>query len=443
MATRFADKSFWLSSSPYAPTPALEGTLDVDVAVVGGGYTGLTTAFFTKQAAPELRVALLEAEVIGFGASGRNGGFAMTKVGMMPSVTAWRFGKRRAREAHEYGVRSERLVHDCVHDLGLACDYERPGFLWVATSDRYRRRLEKEIEFVQALGITGVELLDEHQLRERVRSPLYVGSAWWEPDSGILNPAKLAWSWKDRIVERGVDVHESTPVTGIERRDGRVVLTTPAGTVRAWKVVLATNAWSHLLPGLESKQVPVWTYIVLTEPLSDDQLEPIWSHRESVEDFRDLVHYYRLTADNRILFGGRDVTLSRGRDMDRDDDAIIYEKLRGDLKATFPSLSGVRFTHAWGGPVSATLDLFPALGYLGGRDIAYAIGCVGHGVAMCHLHGQTLRDLILERDTDLTGTFFVNRRVVPFPPEPLRHAVMDGIVGFMRWEDRRYDVLSP
>lgn len=192
-------------------------------------------------------------------------------------------------------------------------------------------------------------------------------------------------------------MRESTPVTGIERRDGRVVLTTPTGTVRAWKVVLATNAWSHLLPGLESKQVPVWTYIVLTEPLSDDRLEPIWSRRESVEDFRDLVHNYRLTADNRILFGGRDVTLSRGRDMDRDDDASIYEKLRGDLKATFPSLSGVRFTHAWGGPVSATLDLFPALGCLGGRDIAYAIGCVGHGVAMCHLHGQTLRDLILER----------------------------------------------
>ena len=443
MAARFADKSFWLSSAPYEPGAALEGTLDVDVAVVGGGYTGLTTAYFTKEADPGLRVALLEAEVVGFGASGRNGGFAMTKVGMTPSVTAYRFGKRRALETHEYGARAERLVHELVHDLALDCDYERPGFLWVATSDRYRRRLEKEIELVQGLGAKEVERLDEDQLRERVRSPLYVGGAWWEPHSGILNPAKLAWAWKDRIVESGVDVRESTPVTGIERRDGRVLLSTPKGTVRAWKVVLATNAWSHLLPGLESKQVPVWTYIVLTEPLAEEQLEPIWSHRESIEDSRDLVHYYRLTADNRILFGGRDVTLARGREMNHDDDPVIYEKLRADLRATFPSLSGVRFTHASGGPLSATLDLFPALGYLGGRDVAYAIGCVGHGVAMCHLHGQTLRDLVLERDTDLTRSFFVNRRVIPLPPEPLKRAVLEGIVRFMRWEDRRYDVLPP
>ena len=182
---------------------------------------------------------------------------------------------------------------------------------------------------------------------------------------------------------------------------------------------------------------------MLTEPLTDDQLEPIWSRRESVEDSRDLVHYYRLTADNRIVFGGRDVGLARGREMDRDDDPAIYEKLRADLRATFPSLAGVRFTHAWGGPVSATLDLFPALGYLGGRDVMYAIGCVGHGVAMCHLHGQTLRDLVLERDTDLTRSFFVNRRVIPFPPDPLKRAVLEGIAGFMRWEDRRYDVLPP
>lgn len=437
----FADKSYWLSTRDYEPSPPLAEPIDVDVAVVGGGYTGLMTAWFAKQADPRLRIALLEAEVVGFGASGRNCGFSMTKIGMTHSVTALRFGKRRAREAHDYAVRAEQLVADLVADQAIDCDYERPGFLMVATSDKHAERMAVEYELVQKLGIPGIEWLDEPAARARVDSPLYVGGAWWEPRSGILNPAKLAWGWKERLVERGVEVYERTPVTGIERRDGRHVLTTPGGAVRAWKVALATNAWSHLLPGLGAKQIPVWTYIVLTEPLSEELLAGFWHNRESIEDYRDLVHYYRLTADNRIAFGGRDISLGDFRSMEHDRDEAIFAKLRDDLRATFPTLRDVGFTHAWGGPVSATLDMFPALGQLGGRDLVYAMGCVGHGVSLCHLHGNTLADLLLERDTELTQSFFVNRRVPPFPPGAGGRLVSEAVVAFLRWEDRRYDVL--
>ncbi len=438
----FAEKSYWLTTRPYEPGSPLEGEVDVDVAIVGGGFTGLSTAHFLKEAAPHLRVAVLEAEVVGFGASGRNGGFSMTKIGMMHSLTALRFGKARAVEAHEYADRAVSLVHSLVGDLGLDCDYEHNGFLWVATSEKFRRRLEKELHLVHRLGIEGVHHIDAGELHKRVQSPLYVGGAWWEPNCGILNPAKLAWSWRDVVTAQGVDVFERTPVTEIARGGGRSLLTTAAGRVRAEKVVYATNAWSHLFAPMQSKQVPVWTYIVLTEPLTDAQRDAVgWQGREGIEDFRDLVHYYRQTVDGRIVWGGRDVGLTRGSDMDRDRDEDVFAALRSDLVATFPALDGIGFTHAWGGPVSAPLDLFPVIGHAGGKDHVYVLGCVGHGVSVTHLHGQTVTDLLLERDTDLANTFFVDRRVIPFPPEPLRHHVMNGIAGFMRWEDRRYDVV--
>jgi glycine/D-amino acid oxidase-like deaminating enzyme len=334
------------------------------------------------------------------------------------------------------------LLHGLVEDLGLGCDYEHTGFLWVATSPKYSQRLLKEIALVHRLGITGVNLIDHADLMSRVNSPSYTGPAWWEPNTGILNPAKLSRAWGAELDKAGVAIYEHTPVTSVEPGTSQQVLRTPNGTVRAGKVVLATNAWSHEFAPLAHKQVPVWTYIVLTEPLTDVQLDSIgWRGREGVEDFRDLVHYYRLTADNRLLIGGRDVGLGDGRTMDFDNSPATWEALRNDVRVMFPGLHDVRFSHAWGGPVSATLDMFPAIGFAGSPNIVYSMGCVGHGVSTTHLNGQTIRDLVLECDTDLTDVFFVNRRVVPFPPGGIGHRVAQGIAGVLRWEDRRHDVL--
>lgn len=440
--TEPADTSYWLSGRPSRPNPAVSGSTRLDVAVVGGGFTGLTTATFLRQADPSLRVGVLESDVVGFGASGRNAGFSMTKIGMLASLTKLRFGRLRAIEAHEYADRAVSLVRNLVEELSLDCDYEHPGLLTVATSPPYARRLDKELQVADELGLRGVERLDGSELARRVRSPLYVGDAWWEANCGILDPAKLIWSWQAVAQAAGVEVYENTPVTAVTRVGSGSLLATPTGNVRADKVVFATNAWSHQFPSLRSVQVPVWTYIVLTEPLSAGQLATIgWEGREGIEDFRDLVHYYRLTADNRLVFGGRDVGLWDGASMRHDRNEAVFARLRDDLHRTFPSLRDVAVTHSWGGPVSATLDLFPALGYAGGRDWVYSVGCVGHGVSITHLNGQTIRDLVLERDTDLTETFFVNRRTVPFPPGRLVRPVIGGIAAFMRWEDRRLDVL--
>lgn len=435
----FAAKSWWMTTRPYRPGPALQGDLEVDVAIVGAGFTGLASAWFLKQDEPGLRVALLESEVVGFGASGRNGGFNMTLFGLTLGITALRFGKARAREAQLYMERAVDTLRDLVRDLRLDCDYEHPGFLRVATSEKYRARILHEIDLAHRLGLGGIEWIDAGRLREEVRSPLYLG-AWWEPRCGILNPAKLAWSWKETVERAGVRVFERTPVRELEREGGRLRLATPGGTVRADKVVLATNAWSHFFPRLRRKQLPAWTHVVLTEPLTEAQFREIgWTHRQGIEDARDLVHYYRLTADNRLLMGGRDVSPPRGRDMDRDLNPEIFAGLERDVVEIFPALRGIRFADRWGGPVSVPLDMAPALGYAGDRNVVYSLGCVGHGVSLTHLNGRTVADLVLERKTDLTEVFFVNRRTIPWPPQPLQGMLVKGILGFMRWEDRRDD----
>jgi glycine/D-amino acid oxidase-like deaminating enzyme len=435
----FQPKSHWMKTREYVPGDTLREDIDVDVAIVGGGFTGLSTAYHLKKAEPTMRIALLEREIIGYGASGRNGGFNMTLFGLTLSITALRFGKAKAKQAHHYMERAVDLLRDLVGELDLDCDYEHPGFLRVATSEKYKSRILHEIELAHKLGLEGIEWMGKDQVQKEVRSPMYLG-AWWEPRCGILNPAKLSWSWAEVLRPMGIEIYEQTPVLEISRGSQKITLSTPSGKVRAEKVVFATNAWSHFFPELKRKQLPVWTHIVITEPLSDTQYREIgWQNRQGIEDARNLVHYYRLTADNRIVMGGRDVSLSKGFDMDKDTNEEIFEGLRNDVHEIFPPLRDIGFTDAWGGPVSVPIDMAPALGYLGDKRAVYSLGCVGHGVSLTHLNGQTVRDLVLERQTDLTDVFFVNRTTIPWPPEPLRSMTMKAILGYMHIEDRFYD----
>jgi glycine/D-amino acid oxidase-like deaminating enzyme len=435
----FKQKSYWMTTRDYAPGDPLQGDIDVDVAIVGGGFTGLSSAYHIKKAEPNLKVALLESAVLGFGASGRNGGFNMTLFGLTLSITALRFSKQKAKEAHHYMERAVDYLRDLVAELGLDCDYEHPGFLRVATSEKYKKRILHEIELAHKLGLEGIEWLDETQTREQVQSPLYRG-AWWEPRCGILNPAKLAWGWADVIRPLGVEVYENSPVAEIVRENGKLCLNSPLGKVRADKVVMATNAWSHFFKELKRKQVPVWTHIVLTEPLTEAHFKEIgWQNRQGIEDARNLVHYYRLTVDNRLVMGGRDVSLSYGRDMDQDLNPVTFGSLKNDVRELFPALRDIQFTHEWGGPVSVPLDMAPAIGFAGDKNVVYSLGTVGHGVSMTQLNGRTVADLILEKQSDLTDVFFVNRRTIPWPPEPLRNVAVKAIRGYMHWEDKLYD----
>jgi glycine/D-amino acid oxidase-like deaminating enzyme len=294
------------------------------------------------------------------------------------------------------------------------------------------------MEILMEMGIEGLEWWEAERLREEVDSPLFLG-ACWEPRSGLLNPAKHVRELKRIAKEAGATIYEETPVLEV-KRDEKFIITTPEGKVVADKLVFATNAWSHLIPQLRRKQVPAFTHMVITEPLSEDQLDTIgWQNRQGIEDARNLMHYFRLTADNRIAMGGRDVSIAYGSDMDRDLNQKVFKDLERDVVQLFPGLEGVQFIDRWGGPVSVAMDMAPAVGFVGDQRVVYSLGYVGHGVSMAQLNGRTIADLILERDTDLTQVWFVGRRTIPWPPEPFRFVVSQAIRGYLRVEDAFYE----
>jgi glycine/D-amino acid oxidase-like deaminating enzyme len=435
----YNQKSYWLNTyGPYTPNDPLRGDLTVDVAIIGGGYTGLATAYFLKRAEPTMRVAVLEGEVVGYGASGRNGGFAMTLFGLEPAVTAALFGNQRTAEAHRYCERSVDLVRDLIREHAMQSDFEYTGFLRLATRPGFVKRIQHDLEILTGQGITGIEWIDQAAARAEINSPIVLG-AWWEPRCGILNPAKHVRELKRVAQEAGAMVYEQSPALEIKRGD-KFTLRAPQGTVSAEKIVFATNAYSHLIPELKRKQVPAFTHMVITEALTREQLDSIgWQNRSGLEDARNLVHYLRLTVDNRIAIGGSDVTISYGRDMNRDLNEKTFRQLEQDTVTLFPSLKDVKFVYRWGGPVSVPVDMAPAIGQVGDARAWYSLGCVGHGVAPTHLNGQTLADLLLEKKTDLTSIWFVNRRTIPWPPEPLRWAASQAILGYMHAEDWWYE----
>ena len=439
MSVDYTQKSYWLNTyGPYIPNEPVVGSVTVDVAIIGGGFTGLSTAYFLRKAEPTMNVAVLEGEVIGFGASGRNGGFAMTLFGLEPAVTSMLFGQQRTVEAHRYCERSVDLVRDLIHEHNIQSDFEYTGFLRLATTPGYVKRIQHDIELLTSYGITGIEWIDREKARVEVNSPLVLG-AWNEARCGILNPVKQVRELKRIAQEVGAVVYEQSPVTEIQRGK-KFILKTPKGIVNAEKIVFATNAYSHLIPEIRNKQVPAFTHMVITEPLTKDQLDSIgWKHRQGLEDARNLVHYLRLTTDNRIAMGGSNVTISYGRDMERDMNEKTFQQLEKDTVELFPGLSEVKFSFRWGGPVSVTLQMAPAIGMVGDQRAWYSLGCVGHGVAPTHLNGQTLCDLLLERKTDLSSVWFVERKPISWPPEPLRWVASQALLGYLHAEDWWYE----
>ena len=435
----YSDKSFWLATyGDYLPNPPLQGDMKVDIAIIGGGFTGLSTAYNLRKEAPGLSVAVLEAEVVGFGASGRNGGFSMTLFGLEPSVTKFLFDHQRTIEAHRYMERAVDYVDELVKEHNLQSEYWFPGFLRAATTPGYVKRIQHDLELLTSMGITGITWIEAPEIRNEVNSPRFLGG-WWEPRSGLLNPAKHVRELKRIAVQFGAKVYEDTPVLEIQR-DTDFILTTRQGKITAKKVIFATNAYSHLIPQLKRKQVPAFTHMIVTEPLSQAQLEPIgWKNRQGVEDARNLVHYFRLTIDNRLTIGGSDVSLAYGGDMEHDLNPQTFTTLEQDIHWLFPHLKGIQITHRWGGPVSVPVQMAPAIGFLGDERAIYSLGCVGHGVSMTHLNGRTLSDLALERKTDLTDVWFVNRHMIPWPPEPICIAASHVIRGYLRFEDRLFE----
>jgi glycine/D-amino acid oxidase-like deaminating enzyme len=427
-------RSLWLDSSgPYEALPSLEGDRTVDVAIIGGGFTGLTTAYELRRADPGLRVAVLEAREIGYGSSGRNGSFAMTVVGLGFGATAKLRGRTFLRRAHRYMMHAVDALDALIDAERLDCDRLRPGFLRVATTPSYVETLKRDVELMRALGFDDIHWVERDEVRARVNSPHHLG-AIWEPRLVLVHPAKLVRAERDMALRAGAEVYENSAVLEITSKP-KFRLRTERGTVTAEKVVFATNAYSDAIPQLRRKQAIGFTYMIATEPLTRAQLEPIgWQGREGLEDARNLIHHYRITPDNRVTMGGGPVGVTFGNDLNADDSPAAWRHLEEHLRFMFPSLADARISHRWGGPFSVTLNLTPAIGYVGDRRAVYSLGCIGHGVSMSHLNAQVLRDLVLERESTLDCPF-VTRRVIGWPAEPLRIVAATAVRGVLQAED--------
>ncbi|MGZ4219254.1 MAG: NAD(P)/FAD-dependent oxidoreductase [Solirubrobacteraceae bacterium] len=436
--------SLWLAEyGDYRPEPPLEGELEVDAAVIGGGLTGMATAIALKRREPSLDVALLEARDVGYGASGRNGSFAMTVIGLGFGTTAMLRGKAFLRRAHAYMERCVDELEQFIDENRLDCDKRRPGFLRVATTPSYVERLQRQVELMTSLGFEGISWLDAAATRAMVDSERYLG-AMWEPRLVLVDPVKLVREQRRIALELGVRVCEATPALAVAQmhaaRDGEPIhrLLTPRGALTARKLAFATNAYSHLFERLGRLQVPAFTYMIATEPLTEDQLAPIgWHGGQGIEDARNLIHYYRLTPDKRIVLGGGPVGLTTGGSLDADADERAWRHLEQYLHWLWPHLSNVAIAHRWGGPFSVTLDLTPALGYVGrDRSAVFALGCIGHGVSMSYLNGEVLTELLLGDGRGLVADCpFVNRHLIPWPGEPAASIASRAIRGYLRAED--------
>lgn len=422
MAALLGSAVYWLETSRGDPRRSVRGRHDADVVIVGGGYTGLWSAYHLLESDPAMRIVVVEGETIGFGASGRNGGFAMTLLDMSLALLRRNHGHAAACAAHRAVARSVDEIGQTIEREGIDCEWRHGGLMVVATNPAQLDRVELDLRTADELGLDGFSRLTAAQARAEVDSPTYLG-ALREEHCGVLHPAKLARGLAAAVEARGATIFERSPVTGIDEHGRRLRVDTAAGSVVADQVVLATNAWAGHQPWVGRQVVPLYTYIALTEPLTDEQWASVgWESHCGVEDKRNYVHYYRRTADGRILWGGSDgIIRFGGRISPRHDrDVRTFDRLQTTFRRTFPQLDDVRFTHHWGGPVAITANFVPAFTTLCEGRMHAGVGYNGHGVAPSHTGGKILRDKVLGHASELTELCFVDRPVTPFPPEPLR-----------------------
>src|SRR5579875_622992 len=423
---------FWLATRPrcVAPVP-LAGNCRADVAVVGGGFTGLWTAFFLKQLDPACEVVVLEKGVTGYGGSGRNAGIVSNCIDHSHAAAVSHFGREEAARLARLGI--ENI--DELAAFAVDCDFERTGQLHVALTARQMDDLSRGAEVASRLGIDGYRTLSAAQARAEIDSPLYQGAVF-VPGGGIINPAKLVDKLARQIRELGVKLFERTAVSAVERQAVR----TPGGTVSAQKVILATDAYSHhLFPQLLARFIPLYDYILVSEPLTEAQLRCVgWRNRQGVLDGRTFFNYYRLTADNRILWGTSEAVYYPPNRVDEgcDHSQAHYDALLASFRRHFPPLAELAFPYAWGGPIASTTRLTPFFGTLSGGSIIYALGYTGHGIGSTRLAGKILAHLALARPSELTGLRLVKEKPFPYPPEPLRWLAVQAVTRSLRRLDR-------
>jgi glycine/D-amino acid oxidase-like deaminating enzyme len=415
-------RPFWLADLPAPePAPSLIGSVEADLCIVGGGFTGLWAAVHAKTDDPARDVVLLEGETCGFGASGRNGGFAVASLTHGLENGNARFPDE-LRELERLGMESfEGLVADIAR-LGIECDLERTGDLSVVLDPALADELEESAALSRAYG-HDVQVLDAEAMRGEVASPTYHGGIWDRTGSALVHPGKLSLGLRQAALALGVRIYEHTTASDLRELPEGVELVTAQGRVRARRALLATSAFPPLLRSLRRYIAPVYDYVLVTEPLDAARRAAIgWRRRQGIGDWANQFHYYRLTTDDRILFGGFDAVYRFGGPVSPrlDDHEPTFAKLSQHFFTTFPQLEGLRFSHRFGGAIDTCSRFCVFFGTSHRGRVSYATGYTGLGVAATRFGARVALDLVDGRDSDATRLRFVRERPVPFPPEPLR-----------------------
>ena len=430
----YRDVSLWFDQlvEPLTPRPALDGDLDVDVAIVGAGFTGLWTAYYVQAADPSLRIALLEKEIAGFGASGRNGGWCSALYPVSARTLAAEHGRDAAVAQYAAMRGSVDEVVRVAADERIAADIARGGTVVLARSDVQLQRAADEAAEAHEYEL-GSTLLDAEEARKRLAATDVVGGTY-TPHCAAIQPAKLARGLATLVADRGATIFEHTPVVAIEPHAAR----TPTGTVRAQHIVRATEGYTPSLAGERRTIAPVYSLIIATEPLSDATWDAIGlRERETFTDFRHLIIYGQRSADGRMVFGGRGAPYHYASRIHPDYDRVpaVFAALHSELVELFPALGDVRITHRWGGPLGIARDWHASVGLDRSTGLAWAGGYVGDGVATTNLAGRTLTDLLLDRGSELTRLPWVGHRCRRWEPEPLRWLGANAGLRAMTWAD--------
>lgn len=423
---------FWLATRENpAPGESLKGYTQAQIVIVGAGFTGLWTAYFLKQWAPQLDVAVVEQGIAGYGASGRNAGIVSACIDHSHALSVAHFGFEEAQKLAQLGLKNVRELAHFAAD----CDFEPNGQLHVALTVT---QAEEGIRMAQAasdLGVPGYRILSAAETRAEIDSPHYMGAVF-APGGGILNPIKLIDKLKNTALDAGVRFYDRSKVIDV---DGTGI-TCSGGNISADKIILATDAYTHhLLPRLLDRFIPLYDYVLVSDPLTVAQMQAIgWKNRQGVTDGRTFFNYYRLTSDNRILWGTSEAMYYPSNRVDEscDHSQSHYEALHQSFYHHFPQLADLQFPYAWGGPIASTTRLTPFFGSEYDGHVIYGLGYTGHGIGSTRLAGQILACMALEKQSDLLQLKMVKTQPFPYPPEPLRAVAVKAVTHSLQSVDQ-------
>ncbi len=434
---RYRQLSFWHDTVPGSlePRPGLTHDVDVDVAIAGGGLTGLWTAYYLSRADPRLSIAVCEREIAGYGASGRNGGWCSA---LFPASLA----KLDRMAGREQAIAMYRAMQQTVDEVGsvaikedLDCHWAKGGTVTFARSPAQLERAREEVDQARLYGFdqSDLRLLSAGEAQDLGRASEVLGGVY-TPHCAAIHPARLVRGLARLLAERDVTIYEQTPVRRIE--PGKLI--TATGTVKARYVIRATEGYTPGLPGSERAIVPVYSLVIATAPVP----EPVWKQigldlRPTFADLRHVIIYGQRTADGRLIFGGRGAPYHFGSAVRPSFDRVpaVFAALRSTLVELFPALADVVVTHAWGGPIGIARDWCASVGLDSATGVGWAGGYVGDGLSTTNLAGRTLADLVLGRDSSLTRLPWVGHRSRSWEPEPLRWLGINAGLRTMTWAD--------